>query len=177
MSTLTLRVATGDSDTFVTSTTTTAANACDTADNLALLFKGLAGGARTKAATVRCDVTPVAATGAATVDNATVNGTVGLTINGVSITVASGTDTGAVVAAAIATAINASSNALVLNFVTAVATEPTTDEGLVTVTSIRSALGLSGNAITLAASGTGVTVTSGARLTGGTDGTSTNFTY
>ncbi len=177
MSVLTLRVDTGDSQTFVTGTTTNDANAENTALNLATLFKALANGGHMKAATVRADVTPVAAAGAADVDDATVNGTVGLVINGVTITVASGTDTGYVVAQAIATAINASSNALVTGLVSAAATNPSLDNGVVTVTALRSALGKSGNCITLAASGTGVTVTTGARLVNGTDGTSTNFTY
>lgn len=171
MSVLTLRVDTTDTDVFVQTN-----NGNISALNLAQMFKSMAGGARTKASTLRTDVTPVAASGYLAIDDATVTGTVGGTINGVTVTVASGTDTGYVVAVALAVAFNASSNALIAGIVTAVASNPTGDDGRVTFTAVRSALGASGNAVTLAASGTGVTA-SGARLTGGTDGTSTIFTF
>jgi phage tail sheath gpL-like len=99
------------------------------------------------------------ATGTLTLSTA--SGTVGGTINGVTVTVtAAGGDTATAVL--IAAAINASANALVSNHVTA-----TSALGVVTLTSKYP--GHAGNAVTLAASGTGVTA-SGARLTGGTNG-------
>lgn len=102
----------------------------------------------------------VAASGTVTLSSA--SGTVGASINGVSITVsASGGDTAT--AAALASAINASSNALVAPYVSA-----TSALGVVTITA--KTPGAAGNVITLAASGTGA-LASGARLTGGTDAT------
>jgi phage tail sheath gpL-like len=102
----------------------------------------------------------VAASGAVTLSGA--SGTVGATINGVSITVAYATsDT--VTAAALAAAINASVNALVQPFVTAIAAA-----GVVTVTA--KTPGVAGNTITLAASGTGATANAN-RLTLGADAT------
>jgi hypothetical protein len=110
----------------------------------------------------RFDENPVAATGTFTV--ATGSGTLTAIINGVSIAItAVGTD--ATDAAAMATAINASTNALVQHFVTA-----SSALGVVTVTAVESAVGLSGNAITTTATGTGFSAGQ-ARLTGGTDGT------
>ena len=102
----------------------------------------------------------VAAHGTVTLSGA--SGTVGATINGVSITVAYATsDTNT--AALLKTAINASANALVAPFVTA-----TSALGVVTVTA--KTPGTAGNTITLAATGTGA-LASGNRLSGGTDAT------
>ncbi len=82
------------------------------------------------------------------------------TINGVAITVTWATDD-ATTATALTAAINASSNALVQNLVTA------SLSGLViTITAV--VPGKTGNAITLACTGTGITA-SGARLTGGSE--------
>lgn len=99
------------------------------------------------------------ATGTVTVGAA--SGTVGATINGVSVTVTYATSASAT-ATALAAAINASANALVNQHVTASASS-----GVVTLTS--KFPGHAGNAVTLAASGTGMTA-SGARLSGGTNG-------
>jgi phage tail sheath gpL-like len=102
----------------------------------------------------------VAASG--TVTLSTSSGTVGSTINGVSVTVAFSTsDT--VTAGLLRDAINASVNALVAGHVTASA-----NLGVVTITAANA--GITGNAITLAATGTGATA-SGARLNGGTAAT------
>lgn len=99
---------------------------------------------------------------AGTLTLSTASGAVGGTINGVTVTAtAAGGDTAT--AALIAAAINASTNPLVANHVTA-----TSAGAVVTVTSKYP--GHAGNAVTLAASGTGVTA-SGARLAGGTNGT------
>lgn len=109
---------------------------------------------------VRCDVNPVAATGTYTLSSS--SGVLTATINGVALATGSlaGTDTeNAVVLAAL---INASTNALVSGLVTA-----TSALGVVTVTALP---GKMGNAVTITAAGTGNTA-SGARLTGGTDGT------
>ena len=109
---------------------------------------------------VRCDVNPVAATGTYTLSSS--SGVLTATINGVALATGSlaGTDTeNAVVLAAL---INASTNALVSGLVTA-----TSALGVVTVTALP---GKMGNAVTITAIGTGNTA-SGARLTGGTDGT------
>jgi phage tail sheath gpL-like len=103
------------------------------------------------------DVAQTQATGTLTISSG--SGTVGGSINGVSVTVTWGTSDTAT-ATALAAAINASSNALVNKHVTASAAA-----GVVTLTAL--VPGYSGNAVTLAASGTGVTA-SGARLTGGT---------
>lgn len=103
--------------------------------------------------------TPSAASG--TVTLSTSSGTVGATINGVSITTAFATSDTAT-AAALAAAINASTNALVQYLVTA-----TSAAGVVTITSTQK--NRLANAITLAASGIGATA-SGARLTGGAGG-------
>ncbi len=168
MSVLTLRVDTTDTDVFVQTN-----NGNISALNLAQLFKSMAGGGRAKPSTLRADVTPVAATGAATVTDATVDGTVGLVINGVTITVAAASLTGYEVAVLISAAVNASVDALVAGLVLAAATNPSANNGAVSITAIGDAAGKIGNAVTLAATGTGVAVTSGARLTGGTDGTST----
>lgn len=106
--------------------------------------------------TVRQGQAAVKATGTLTMASST--GTVGGSINGVSITVTWATsDTAS--AAALAAAINASVNPLVAGIVTA-----TSALGVVTLTAVE--YGKTGNAITLTASGTNVTA-SGARLTGG----------
>ena len=107
----------------------------------------------------------VAATGTVTLSSG--SGTVGATINGVSVTVTWATsDTAS--AAALAAAINNSANALVNQHVTA-----TSALGVVTITHrLKSA---AGNAVTLAASGTGATA-SGARLTGGVTATANTVT-
>lgn len=102
---------------------------------------------------------------------ATSSGTVGVVINGVTITVTWGTDD-TVSAALLAAAINASTNALIQNVVTA-----TSALGVTTVTA--SAPGISGNWITFVASGTNVSVT-GARLgtgAGSTAGSETRVAH
>lgn len=102
----------------------------------------------------------VAASG--TVTLSTASGTVGATINGVSITVTWATsDTNT--ATLLKNAINASVNALVAPYVSA-----TSAAGVVTITA--KTPGAAGNVITLAASGTGA-LASGNRLTGGSDAT------
>lgn len=113
-----------------------------------------------------CDDTPALATGTVTI--ASGSGTITATINGVAIAITWATsDTNS--AALLAAAITASVNALVAGLVTA-----TSLAGVVTITAARG--GLAGNTVTLAASGTGATA-SGARLTGGTNGTSTAITF
>lgn len=97
------------------------------------------------------------------------NNSVGVTINGVTITTnvtTAASDTAAAVL--VAADINASSNALVAPFVSA-----TSALGVVTVTADNK--GVAGNTITLAASGTGATA-SGARLTGGSETTPVSVT-
>lgn len=132
--------------------------------NLIRLLTSVRSGIR-GATTLQTEHTGVQASGTLTLSTA--SGTVGGTINGVSVTVsASGGDT--TTAAAIAAAINASANALVSNHVTA-----SSSGAVVTVTS--KFPNHAGNAVTLAASGTGVTA-SGARLTGGS-ATSNSFTF
>jgi uncharacterized protein YdbL (DUF1318 family) len=108
------------------------------------------------------EVGTAAATGTVTISSG--SGAVGATINGTLVTVTWATsDTAS--AAALAVAINAAA-AIVSSHVTA-----TSAAGVVTLTS--KFPGPAGNAVTLALSGTGVTV-SGARLAGGT---STSFTF
>lgn len=125
------------------------------------LLRGALSGSRIAAS---FDIYPDGATAVAaagTVTLATSSGTVGATINGVSITTVFATsDT--VTATALAAAVNASTDALVRHHVTA-----TSSAGVVTITAAKK--GNMGNAITLAASGTGATA-SGARLTGGAGG-------
>ena len=169
MALLNLQLQTNDTQTFVGSDKRT------TAGLLQRLFKSMAMGSRLFNVSMSAGVTPVAASAYLAIDDASVNGTVGGTINGVSITVAAASDTGYVVAQNLATAINASSDALVVGLVTAVASNPTGDDGRVTITAATK-YGKAGNGFTLAASGTGVTA-SAARLAGGTDGTVTSFTY
>ena len=111
--------------------------------------------------TVTEDDTPVLASGTFTLSSG--SGTITATINGVAIAITWATDD-TTSAALLAAAINASANALVAGIVTA-----TSAAGVVTVTAARG--GKAGNTVTIAASGTGNTA-SGARLTGGTNGTS-----
>ena len=100
----------------------------------------------------------VLATGTVTLSGG--SGTITATINGVAIAITWATsDTNS--AALLAAAINASTNALVKNIVTA-----TSAAGVVTISAV--VPGVVGNCVTLAASGTGATA-SGARLTGGTE--------
>lgn len=101
------------------------------------------------------------ATGTITLSSAT--GTLTATINGVAVTASAGaSDT--LSAAALATAINASTNALVRYLVAA-----SSAAGVVTIYALQP--GITGNCITLAASAGGGTATaSGARLTGGAGG-------
>ena len=113
-----------------------------------------------------CGSDAVSATGTVTISSGT--GTIGATINGVSITTTWATSDTAT-AAALATAINASANALVKGLVAATSTL-----GIVTITASRP--GIYGNCVTLAASGTGATA-SGTRLTGGVDATAKTLTF
>lgn len=116
--------------------------------------------------TLRADVTPIAATGTFTTSGG--SGTQTAIINGVSIAITWATsDTNS--AALMAAAINASSNPLISGLVTA-----TSALGVVTVTT--ATLGVMGNAVTTTATGTGFTAGQ-ARLTGGSDGTTSSFTY
>lgn len=98
---------------------------------------------------------------AGTVTISSGSGTITATINGVAIAVTWGTSDTAT-AAALAAAINASTNALVQYLVAA-----TSVAGVVTIRALQP--GITGNTITLAASGTGATA-SGARLVGGVGG-------
>lgn len=121
------------------------------------LLAAIAGGCTPASIIVQAAGTAAAqASGTLTISSG--SGTVGGSINGVAITVTWGTSDTAT-AAALAAAINASTNALVKGIVTAKAAS-----GVVTITSVDATK--TANAITLAASGTGVTA-SGARLTGG----------
>lgn len=122
---------------------------------LADYFLGLAAGMTATVTSVEQRGTAVAATG--TITFATSSGTVGATINGTLVTVTWATsDT--LSAAALAVAINAAAG-IVSDHVTA-----TSALGVITLTAKNK--GVAGNAITLALSGTNVTV-SGTRLTGG----------
>jgi hypothetical protein len=139
----------------------------DAAHRFERLLSGCVGGAYPGA--TGFDIAQTQATGTLTLSSA--SGTVGGTINGVSVTVtASGGDIAT--ATLLAAAINASANDLVRKQVTASNLNASgTATAVVTLTAV--APGYAGNAITLAASGTGVTA-SGARLTGGT---STTYTF
>ena len=118
------------------------------------------GGAKSRTASVLVGQGGARATGTLTFSSA--SGTVGGSINGVSITVtAAGGDTNT--AALWVAAVAASTNPLVQGVVTA-----SNVAGVATVQAVQ--YGATGNAITLAATGTGVTA-SGARLTGGTSAT------
>ena len=120
------------------------------------ILKGMSGG-EVRGRTTKAYLGTAVASGTLTLSTA--SGAVGGVINGVTITAtAAGGDTAS--AALIAAAINASTNALVLNIVRA-----TSAGAVVTISAVAS--GAQGNTITLAASGTGVTA-SGTRLTGGT---------
>lgn len=116
--------------------------------------------------TLAAKSTPLNASGTVTIASGA--GVIEAIINGVTIGVTWATSDTAT-AAALAAAINASVDALVSGLVTASAAL-----GVVTLTSADKTK--TANAITLAAAGTGATA-SGARLTGGSDGTSTAFTF
>jgi phage tail sheath gpL-like len=105
--------------------------------------------------------TSALAAASGTVTYVTPSGTQTVTVNGVAITATSGASA-TLTAVAVAAAINASTNALVQYFVTAVPVA-----GVVTITALQP--GITGNAVTLSASGTGATA-SAARLTGGVGG-------
>jgi phage tail sheath gpL-like len=156
----------------------------DTSNTLLLINKlqnylgSLATGVRSASVVTR--VVAVQATGTITFsDTGAADDTV--LINGVTFTAKASGATGnewnvgasaTLSAAALAAAINASATALVNEHVTASA-----DSGVVTITAINA--GHSGNAITIAEgvdSGTDMAV-SGARLTGGTDGTEKTYSF
>lgn len=160
MTILNLAIDTVDTDTFAAST------GINTALALQGLFKSLAAGSRTKPATLTIQTTPVAASGTWTTSSG--SGTQTCVISGVSISITWATDD-TVSAALMATAINASANALVAGVVTA-----TSALGVVTITAVQK--GLSANGITTTATGTGATAQQ-ARLTGGTVGTALSFTF
>ncbi len=137
-----------------------------TADSLLNMIRHLiAGGLDNQ--TMRCDVTPLNASGTVTLSSS--SGVITATVNGVALATASLSGTDTENAAALAVVINASSNALVTGIVTA-----TSALGVVTITSV--VKGKTANAITLAASGTGATANV-SRLAGGSDGTVTSFTF
>lgn len=112
------------------------------------------------------DTTGVKASGTVTI--ASGSGTVHIVINGVDFSRTWATDD-TTTAAAFATAINASSNALVTGHVTA-----TSALGVVTITAVEK--GKAGNAITTSASGTGMTANQ-TRLTAGAGGGTTKVSY
>ena len=112
------------------------------------------------------DDAPAFATGTSTI--ASGSGTITATINGVAIAITWATDD-TTSAALLAAAVNASANALIAGIVTA-----TSALGVVTYAAARG--GLAGNTVTTAASGTGHTAAQ-ARLTGGTNGTSTALVF
>ncbi len=139
--------------------------------SLANYLRGLLAGGSTSltsalastSTSIRCDVNPVAATG--TITLSTSSGAIAAVINGVTITsTLSSGDT--LNAAALAAAINASTDALVVGLVTATSAAAGAD-AIVTITALP---GKMGNAVTTAATGTGATADQ-VRLTGGTDGT------
>lgn len=117
--------------------------------------------------TLAAKVTPLNASGTITLSSS--SGVLTATINGVACATGSLAGTDAENATALAAAINASANALVAGIVTASASG-----AVVTVTSVDKSK--TANAITLAASGTGATA-SGARLTAGSNGTETSYTF
>ena len=140
-----------------------------TLENLKEYFAGLFKGAPSLTSpglvpntiSLRCDVSPVTATGTYTISGG--SGVLTATINGVACATASQSGTDTACATALAAAINASTDALVSGMVTA-----TSALGVVTVSA--AVPGKLGNAITTTASGTGNTADQ-ARLTLGTDGT------
>lgn len=113
------------------------------------------------------DVRDAAVSASGTVTISSGSGTVSITINGVAFSRTWATSDTAT-ATAFVTDINASTNALVQNIVTA-----SSAAGVVTITAI--VAGVTGNCITLAAAGTGMTA-SGARLTSGAE-TRVNMTF
>ncbi len=117
--------------------------------------------------TLRADVTPVYATAVYTLSSS--SGVLTATINGVALATSSLSGTDTENAAALVVVINASSNALITGIVTAASAL-----GVVTVTAVIP--GVTANSITTTATGTGNSVAH-ARMTGGTNGTSTSFTY
>lgn len=136
-------------------------------ERAATFFEGLAGGTRQGTVAVLTNGGSNGTAASGTITMASSSGTVGAIINGVTVSVTWATsDTAS--SAALAAAINASANALVAPFVTA-----TSALGVTTITAKNK--GTQGNAITLAATGTNVTA-SGARLTGGVDGTANTVT-
>lgn len=108
----------------------------------------------------------VKATGTVTISSG--SGTVSITINGVAFSRTWATDD-TTTAAAFATDINASSNALITGIVTA-----TSALGVVTITAVEKTK--SGNAITTAAAGNGMTANQ-ARLTGGVTPVFTTYAF
>lgn len=132
--------------------------------NLQHMLAQLKSGYLNATTTITARNTGVKASGTFTID-ASATGDLTATINGVGITVTWAVDD-ATTAAALTAAINASSNALIQNLVTA------TRSGLViTVTAVSP--GKLGNAVTTEATGTGITADQ-ARLTGGSE---TRLTY
>lgn len=129
----------------------------ESAVRLADMFKAAASGS-TNGMTLVARNSAVAASRTITLSSA--SGDISAVINGVTITVTYATSD-ANTASLLAAAINASSDALVANHVTASAAA-----GVVTVTAVLP--GRTGNTITIAATGTGATA-AGARLTGGSD--------
>lgn len=141
-------------------------------------LNALAGGARE--ASIKVGVNAVKASGTVTFSGVG-QATDTILINGVTFTaVASGATgdqwnvggTATLSGAALAAAINASVTALVANYVTAASVA-----GVVTITAVRP--GIFGNTVTIAEGldGLSAMAVSGARLTGGTQGTEVTYTY
>lgn len=146
----------------------------DFANRVIRLFSEFACGAKRGSVLVDGDTT--AATG--TLTFASVIATDAFTVNGVTFTAVASGATGnqfnvgvddTATAANAVTAVNASASALVANHVTA-----TSAAGVVTMTADYG--GTPGNAITIA-SGDATITASGARLTGGADGTEDTYSY
>ncbi len=172
MGSLILRITPAGSDPLVTGNLglVVANKPLTTAENLESYFRSLMGGATALGSgvpltqAIRCDVNPVRASGTLTLS--TSSGAIVAVINGVSITsTLSSGDT--LNAAALAAAINASTNALVAGRVTATSAASGLD-AIVTITAVNA--GADANGFTTTASGTGCTADQ-ARLLGGTDGT------
>jgi hypothetical protein len=136
-------------------------------ERAAVWFEGIGSGGRQGTISVLTNGGTNGAAASGTITMATASGTVGAIINGVTVSVTWATSDAAS-STALAAAINASANALVAPFVTASAV------GAVTTITAKNK-GSQGNAVTLAATGTNVTA-SGARLTGGVDGTPNTVT-